>query len=190
MGRRDLALLKVQRTTTEEMSILSTWLEKFHLNNWYTQWELKVNISGMRLSCQRAPIDFGVMHNDCAPMQRHDTNCTDPSLCWNQHPSIENVHPCTRVCTSGMLCPGVMQKRTHSSSHHNRVFAHCSGWSATSTGWSHPNSFEAGMDNSGGRPCDTRRHEQFHPPKEAYATSPYHWPCSTTIVVCLSTRYS
>ena len=62
------------------------------------------------------------------------TNCIDSPPCWHklgiQYTDIENVDPCTRVCTSGTVCPGVVQKQPHSSrgcrpqcfpSHHNRV---------------------------------------------------------------------
>ena len=46
---------------------------------------------------------------DCAPRQGHGTNCIDSPPCWHklgsQYTDIENVHPCTRVCTSGILCP-------------------------------------------------------------------------------------
>ena len=55
---------------------------------------------------------------DCAPRQSYGTNCIDSPPCrhqlGSQYTNIENVHYCTRVCASGILCPGVVQKCTHS----------------------------------------------------------------------------
>ena len=77
----DLALLKVhqdgntiEETLTQDMSILSPWLEQwrlklseaktvsstFHLNNREAKRELNVNISGRRFTCHRTPTYLGV----------------------------------------------------------------------------------------------------------------------------------
>ena len=110
-------------------------LSKVNPHSW-----VKFHISGNDISYNHISLSLKYREHLTAlrgkVMTRTALNRRLAGTSWGASRPTPTLRTSTRVCTSGILCPGVVQKHPHSSrgcrpqcfpSHHNRLFAPYSG---------------------------------------------------------------
>ena len=202
----------IEETLSQDMYILSTWLKQwrvklseaktvsvmFHLNNREAKRELNVNISGRRLTCQRTPALRGKVMARSALIRRL------AGTSWGTSTPTLRTSTLALVYAPAEYCAPVWCRSAHT----RLVDVSLNAALRTITGCLRPTQVEqlavlaeiapralrreaatlVRPSRVPTRSSTTRHRGKFHPPKETKVTSPSHSPCSTTSVLCHSTR--